>query len=287
MGDAYLREHPNPVSRGYTSPRRSEPSGVIGVHTAENMPDYVAFDGGAEAVAHYETIRTTPGSYHDLCDSDSCINLVRYEDAAWHDGTGTNHHSYGLSVATRADVWPLAPRAWRDGAIEQAAQAAARYARWLHKRNGTVIPARRITAAQARNRVPGFVSHAELDPGRRSDPGAGFPWAKFLARYAELVADLLGGATPAPPSQEFTMDAEAKAAFEKLAGEVETLRQEVGAVREVQLIHVDENRKQYGSLRGWTAAAAEAIGTLLTPVKSFRQMRERASELDTYRNPDG
>lgn len=193
MADAYLREHPNPVSRGYTSPRRSEPSGVAVVHTAENVPDYVAFDGGAEAVAHYETIRTTPGSYHDLVDSDSAINLVRYEDAAWHDATGTNHHSYGVSIATRADVWPLAPAAWRAGAVEQAAQAAARYARWLHARNGTVIPARRITAAEARNRVPGFISHAELDPGRRTDPGAEFPWDTFLARYAELVADLLGG----------------------------------------------------------------------------------------------
>lgn len=277
MADAYLREHPNPASRGYTSPRREEPSGVVAVHTAENTPDTVAFDGGAEAVAHYETVRTTPGSYHDLCDSDSCINLVRYADAAWHDGTGTNHHSYGLSAATRADVWPFTPPEWRAGVVEQMAQAAARYARWLHDRNGIVIPARRITAAEARNRVPGFVTHALLDPGRRSDPGAMFPWDRFLARYAELVWDLLGS-TP-PNTEEFTMDAEARKAFARLD-------EQIADLREGQLVHIDENRKQYGSLRGWIAATAEAVGKLLTPAKTLKQMRSRAGELDTHTHPD-
>lgn len=249
---------------------------MVAVHTAENTPDEVAFDGGAEAVARYEEIRTTPGSYHDLVDSDSCINLVRYADAAWHDGTGTNHHSYGLSVATRADVWPFAPPAWRAGAVEQAAQAAARYARWLHARNGTVIPAHRITAAQARARVPGFVTHAELDPGRRSDPGAGFPWDRFLARYAELVHDLLGN--PAPNNGETTMDDATRARFDKL-------EEQIGDLRAGQLISIDEGRKQYGSIRGWAAAIGLVLIGKAKPT-SFGALRELAHKNDPVANPD-
>ncbi len=183
---AYLRSH-KPARSQYRSPRRATVSGVIAVHTAENTPDFVAFDGGAEAVARWIVTRTTPGSYHDLVDSDSAIHLVDWPDEAFHDGTGTNPHSLSLSVATRADVWPLAPADWRAGAIEQLAQAAARQARWVKATTGIVVPAKRITAAQARARIPGFVTHAELDPGRRSDPGAGFPWPEFLARFAQLT----------------------------------------------------------------------------------------------------
>lgn len=183
---AWLNDNP-PARSQYRHPRREAPSGVIAVHTAENTPDYVAFDGGAEAVARFIRDRDTPGSYHELVDSDSGINLVDYGDEAFHDGTGTNPHSFGLSVATRADVWPLAPKAWRDGAVEQAAQRAARYARWIKDRRGIVVPARRITATQARARVPGFVTHAELDPTRRTDPGKAFPFADFLERFEELT----------------------------------------------------------------------------------------------------
>jgi hypothetical protein len=167
---------------------------VVAVHTAENTPDYVAFDGGAEGVANFIRTRSTPGSYHELVDSDSHINLVDWMDEAYHDGTGTNRHSWGLSFATRADVWPLAPQAWRDGAIDRGAARAAAYARWLRARSGIIIPTRRLTAAQARARVPGFVTHALLDPGRRSDPGREFPWEQFFNRYLRH----LGGVAPVP-----------------------------------------------------------------------------------------
>lgn len=198
---AWLDDHP-PASSQFRRPRREQPSGVIVVHTAENTPDFVAFDGGAEAVANFIRTRTDPGSYHDLVDSDSCINLVGYDAEAYHDATGSNRHSYGLSVATRADVWPWAPKVWRDGAVHQAAAAAARYAFWLHARRGITIPARRINRAESEMRVPGFISHAERDPARRHDPGAGFPWPQFLAHYEHLTADLWPAPPTPDPSQE-------------------------------------------------------------------------------------
>ncbi len=190
---AYLDDHP-PARSQFRYPRRAEPSGVVVVHTAENAPDYVALDGGAEAVAKFIQGRPDPGSYHDLADSDSSINLVRYDAEAFHDATGSNPHSYGVSIATRADVWPLAPQSWRDGAVRNAARCAARYAAWLAERRGIIIPARRISRDESELRVPGFISHAERDPARRTDPGAQFPWDAFLAEYARLTA-----AAPATP----------------------------------------------------------------------------------------
>jgi hypothetical protein len=189
---AYLDSHP-PARPQFRAPRRQPVSGVVVVHTAENTPDLAAFDGGAEAVARFIVGRDDPGSYHDLCDSDSCINLVAYWNEAYHDGTGSNRHSYGVSVATRADVWPLAPERWRDGAVKQAAAAAARYARWVKNTRGIVIPARRITRDQSERLVPGFISHAERDPSRRTDPGAAFPWRDFLSEYARLMGQTTGG----------------------------------------------------------------------------------------------
>jgi hypothetical protein len=206
----YLVDNP-PARSQFRSPRRSRPSGVCVIHTAENTPDFVAFDGGAEAVARYIRDRDTPGSYHDLADSDSAIQLVRYSDEAYQDGTGSNPHAWGGSVATRADVWPLAPKAWRDGAIRQLAGAAARYARWARTKYGIVIPARRITRAQSEQRVPGFISHAERDPARRTDPGAGFPWSQFLNEFTAAMR----GTTPqeddmTPDEFEKRLDAIAK-----------------------------------------------------------------------------
>lgn len=179
---AWLDDNP-PIRDQFLRPRRERPSGVMVVHTAENTPDFVAFDGGAEAVAGFIRGRSDAGSYHDLADSDSAIQLVGYDAEAYQDGTGSNRHAWGGSVATRADVWPLAPQAWRDGAIDQLARAAARYARWIRSTHGVIVPPRRIARAQSEARVPGFISHAERDPGRRSDPGAGFPWTQFLTAY--------------------------------------------------------------------------------------------------------
>ncbi len=186
---AYLVDHP-PRRSQFRASRREREAGVVVVHTAENAPDYVAFDGGAEAVAEFIRTRADAGSYHELVDSDSSILMVPDQAEAFGDGTGSNRFAWHLSIATRADVWPLAPKAWRDGAIEQAAQAAARYARRLHARTGIVIPARRISRSESELRIPGFISHGERDPGRRHDPGAHFPWEAFLARYAELTRDL-------------------------------------------------------------------------------------------------
>lgn len=184
---AFLEDFP-PVRSQFRDPRRAAETGCVVVHTAENTPDFVAFDGGAEAVANFIRTRTDPGSYHELVDSDSRILMVRDTAEAFGDGTGSNPWAWHLSFATSADVWPFAPPAWRDGAVEQAAHAAADYAARLYDRTGIVIPAVRITRAESEAGVSGFISHGDRDPGRRYDPGDNFPWQAFLARFAQLTS---------------------------------------------------------------------------------------------------
>lgn len=183
---AYLVANPPRIPQ-FRNPRRARPSGVVVVHTAESFPDEVGPDDGAENVARFIRDRTNYGSYHDLADSDSIINLVPYGAEAYHDGTGSNPHSYGVSAATQAHRWPTLPREWVEATVINMARAAARYARWIKTEHGVTIPARRITRAQSDAGVPGFLSHGERDPGRRSDPGQAFPWEFFLNAYESIM----------------------------------------------------------------------------------------------------
>jgi hypothetical protein len=188
---AYLVDHP-PARRQFRSPRRAKPSGGIAIHTAENTPDTLGPDAGAENVAAFIARRSDPGSYHDLCDSDTIVQLVRYTDEAYHDGTGSNPFSLSVSGATQASRWDQLDDEYVESMTRNMARAAARQAAWLKTTYGIVVPARWISAADYRNHKPGFVRHADLDPSRRSDPGTRFPDELFFDTYAALMA----GATP-------------------------------------------------------------------------------------------
>ena len=183
---AYLIDHP-PARRQYRSSRRAEPSGVIVCHTAENATDLDDEDTGAEAVARFIAGRTdAAGSYHQLGDRDSIIQLVPFSYEAFHDGTGSNRHSIGISLAMRASAWPLLDQADRDAYVATMARMARNAADWLAAEHGIAVPVTHLTRAQSDARKPGFIGHGERDPGRRSDPGSGFPWRQFLDTYARL-----------------------------------------------------------------------------------------------------
>lgn len=184
---AYLVDH-RPAKTQYRA-RRARPTGLIVVHTAESHPDEQGPDTGAENVARFIAERTTYGSYHDLADSDSDVHVVPYPMAAFGDGTGSNEFAIHLSLATEAHRWRTLPQEWKDAAVDNLAGCAARAAKWLKANGYPVPPARRVTRAQSERGMAGFISHAERDPARRSDPGKEFPWDRFLTAYDRLMSE--------------------------------------------------------------------------------------------------
>lgn len=203
MSGYYLLERETRIPQCRSVRRNgARPSGVVVLHTAENATDFQGVDEGAEAVARFIANRTDPGSYHVLVDSDSMIPLAPWSYECWHD-TRTNNHAVGISAAVRAADWPrLGTRGER--AVARMALAAREYATWLHATRGVVIPARRITRAQALAQTPGFIGHGEIDTGRRTDPGPDFPWDLFLAIYAQpflaVTHGVIGGNVPTVPT---------------------------------------------------------------------------------------
>lgn len=190
---AYLIDHPPAISqygkRSSWTPGR--PTGLTVVHTAESMLDLIGADTGAEGVAEFIRTRNTYGSYHDLVDSDTALQLVPYEFGAYQDGTGSNGMALSISFALRADDWPGLTPERRRAFLVNGARAFARQQAWLAANDYPRTPARRITRPQSDAGLPGFISHAERDPARRTDPGAQFPWVEFLGYCAAAVAGQL------------------------------------------------------------------------------------------------
>lgn len=205
---AYLVDNP-PARSQFRNPRREKPSGLFVLHSAENMPDLVPPDTGAERVAEFIRNRRDAGSYHELVDADSFINLVPWSWEAFHDGTGTNPHSIGISAAWQAHQLPALladhPR-WVDAVVRHMAERAAAAALWLRHTYGIEVPAERVSVGAARDRRPGFITHAELDPSRRSDPGGAFPWGVFLHRFRQLTKPVPAARPEVDPLAGITLE---------------------------------------------------------------------------------
>ena len=185
----YLAEHPPRSLQFYRHRKVNRVTGQVGasgavvVHTAESMIDLVLPDDGAEGVARYISTRTDPGSYHSVVDSDTTVRVGEYEWQMFGEGEGGNRWALHLSFACRTDQWASGPKWWTDLAIRRAAVEARSMSDWHVSQGNPPIPAHRITAEQYRRGAAGFISHAEVDPGRRTDPGEHFPWTQFLEAY--------------------------------------------------------------------------------------------------------
>lgn len=182
----FLIDNP-PKVRQFRRPRRATPSGVIVVHTAESILDQVGEDSGAEDVARFIQKRSDFGSYHRLADSDSVVRLIPFDAEAYGDGTGSNVHAIHISFACKAAGWAGMSPERRAAMIQHGALAAAEAATWLEKNHGVTVPAFQISRADSERRLPGFISHADRDPARRSDPGADFPWREFFTAFDAIM----------------------------------------------------------------------------------------------------
>ena len=182
MATPYLTTRP-PKSTQFLTTRRDEPSGAIVIHTAENHTDLVLPDSGAEGVARFISNRLNPGCYHSCADSDSWIKIADYNWQVFGEATGGNKFALHASVACTSSQWgQLLKYDWGWRAIGNLALAIEDKIEFLKNEHGIIVPIRRINRQQYYNREPGFISHKEIDPARRSDPGKDFPWSALFNR---------------------------------------------------------------------------------------------------------
>lgn len=181
----YLEDY-RPVRSQFRVGRRDPVRSVIVVHTAESGTDLDGPDPKAEGVANFIRNRSDAGSYHLLGDTDSIIQLVRFENEAYHDRTGSNRWAIGISLAMNAGDWPRLTPQRRTDLVATAAQMAGIAADWLEAR-GLERPQARLLTKLESDRVGacGFVTHAARDSGRRTDPGPAFPWTEFFEYYSK------------------------------------------------------------------------------------------------------
>lgn len=196
---AYLDDHP-PVRDQWWNTRTRPLTGCTVLHTAESVMDTVGPDTGAEAVAEFIRTRSTPGSYHDLCDSDTALYLVDYTHGAYHDGTGSNNWALSISWACGTHHWRVMTAERRRAFLRQGAVAFVRQQAWRKAHGYPATALRRISRAESEAGASGFIAHGDRDPGRRTDPGIVapnlFPWDEWFT----VLQEQSGGGTPPPPA---------------------------------------------------------------------------------------
>lgn len=177
-GPAIYRESPNFNSR----PAGTDVSLVV-IHSCEG--NYAGCWGWlrnsqAQASAHYVVKE----------DGNEITQLVREANRAWHvaaayrcslvnntdcgkNGVSTNHFSVGIEHAGFASQ-----ASWPANQIEESAKLTCNITR-----NQGIV--------RDRNHI---VSHGQLQPETRTDPGANWPWTNYIARVRALCGD--GGGNP-------------------------------------------------------------------------------------------
>jgi len=221
----FLLDHKNPyhsaASRHWYTSRRN-PIKAITIHCTAGLEDQdlIGPDSSAENTARYAATTTRQVSWHGGSDSDTFLYLLPPSYTAFH-VVGYNSATYGWEISKRDMTWTGEPAGWVTATLHRAAAGLTPIARSLG------IPARHATRAELDKAIStggppvGFISHAQLDPARRTDPGQDFPWARFLT--------LIAGPPP-PPKEWDEMATEAQIRAIVLAEVQATVRTEVQAL---------------------------------------------------------
>ena len=174
---------------GYTAPQ-------ITLHTYE-----APHTRSLEAAAKWLTQRRDPGSYHALAGASGprdVLLLAPWSHETWH-SVPSNNWAIGISAVAYAHQWKTIPKSAAENLVKSMAYAASLAAKWLQEAHGRVVEPRVLTRAQAMRKESGFVTHATMDPSRRTDPGRDFPMDLFLAEFKRLM-------TPAPTPERTWFD---------------------------------------------------------------------------------
>jgi N-acetyl-anhydromuramyl-L-alanine amidase AmpD len=178
----YLVDNENPNAKlrdngkkGQYYPTRSREIQGIVVHTAE---------GGKSAIGIAKYLSTTDrtASAHVVIDDKEIVDLVPDDFTAFH-CRGSNSKSLGLEIAYFAHKWGEDPE-YEEACIALSASWCAEKAKLYG------IPMERVTLEEWEAGKKGFISHAECDPTRRTDPGPNFDWDKFFAYMKGSVDDV-------------------------------------------------------------------------------------------------
>lgn len=193
----YLLDKPKQGPTKWYATRKKAIQGVV-VHVTAGLED---LDGGsdhsAERTAEYARTTDRAVSWHAGADTDTRIHLLPPTYTAFH-CANYNSSTLGIEISKRHTDWfGMAPE-WIRNTLTNAALIVADWWPILYAEG---VPLVKVTRTEWDNGAKGFISHAELDPGRRSDPGwvkggkDTFPWQQFFDACAAAIA-------PAPPEPE-------------------------------------------------------------------------------------
>lgn len=181
----YLLDNPNPNGKHYYPTARGPKLAAV-IHVTAGLEDLDGVDDhSAENTAAYAASTDRQVSWHGGSDADTWLHLLPPRYTAWH-VIGYNTHTVGWEISKRHTDWRTMPADWVEQTLRQ---AAAGLRPWLVELG---IPIRRASRAELDRAIAtggepvGLISHAELQPQDRTDPGwvSGidtFPWDQFLA----------------------------------------------------------------------------------------------------------
>jgi hypothetical protein len=175
--DFALLDRPNP-NGAHFYPTRREPVLAIVVHATAGSEDLDALDDqSAEAVTAYAASTEREVSWHSGNDSDSWVDLLPAGYTAWH-ATAYNSCTYGHEISKLTMDWRAMPSVWVLRTLEIAALGTPANPGGLRRVALDLgIPLRWATRAEldharATGGPPvGFISHHEIQPADRLDPG--------------------------------------------------------------------------------------------------------------------
>lgn len=182
----YLLAHRNPNGDHFYPTRNRRLKAII-IHCTAGLEDkdLIGPDNSAENTARYAATTDRQVSWQSGSDTDTFVQLLPYSYTAFQ-CVGYNSSTAGHEISKLDMVWSDEKPEWVQRTIKMAALGPDGVSglRKLALENG--IPFRRATKAELDHAIAtdgppvGFVTHAELDPDRRTDPGRDFPWSMFL-----------------------------------------------------------------------------------------------------------